>query len=258
MNFNGFKTDINGNSTVIDLKMPPALERIFFAKFYGKSIYTEASYGEPENIWRSLSPLYNNAELVAPIQVHDVKIINASEEAPLPSRSEADGILIDKLCGNLLSSLRFADCTPIVIASSGESPWMLLLHSGFSGTLKNIVRNAMDVVDKRFHNPIRDKIWAWILPSIGVECYSRRRDDPSTLSALKIFEPDTVIERDDCCFFDIKKQIHHQLLDCGVCENNIYVYNVCTCCDKEHFYSYRAGDAKDRNFLLAGLANNCI
>ncbi len=42
-----------------------------------------------------------------------------------------------------MASLRFADCCPVVIASDSPEPWMLLLHSGFVGTVKNIVGRSL-------------------------------------------------------------------------------------------------------------------
>jgi Uncharacterized conserved protein len=80
--------------------------------------------------------------LVAPYQVHGTTIIPSSSSFALPLRPEADGVLIDT-SSNSMASLRFADCCPVVIAAYSPEPWMLLLHSGFIGTAKNIVGRSL-------------------------------------------------------------------------------------------------------------------
>ena len=142
----------------------------------------------------------------------------------------------------------------MVIAGAAERPWMAALHSGFKGTLQNIASAAVRLALAKHPGQRPGEIWAWIGPAIGGECYSRRREDPTTELALENFAPENVSESGEGFNFDIKGQIVRQLIEIGLKYDKIYMYDCCTCCRNDYFYSYRAGDEKKRIFLLAGSA----
>ena len=255
MEFKGFKTGKDESGIIIEMVMPSILEETFFAKLYARGPLGDAAEGDPAAVWSSLGQTYHGRPLVAPHQVHGVRFIEASEEEVLPQRTEADRVFISA-GSRPLASLRFADCTPVVIAGAAGSPWMAILHSGFRGTLQNIAANAVRLALARRPSQRPEEMWAWIGPAIGRECYSRRREDPTTALALKNFSAENISES-GCCFnFDIKGQIVSQLLETGLIYDRIYMYDRCTCCHNDYFYSYRAGDEKKRIFLLAGEAKN--
>ena len=250
--YEGFRLSRTARGAELEFVMPRELEGKFFARLYARGPLNDGALGDPARVWAALSAEYGGRPLAAPHQVHGVNIIEASEREALPSRSEADGIFIDADC-RTLASLRFADCTPVVIAGAGGEPWMMILHSGFKGTLLNISAAALE----RFGGERADgKIWAWIGPRIGACCYSRRADDPVTREALAKFSPECAKEKDGFVFFDIGGEIRRQLSACGVPDDNIFDFGGCTRCENEIFYSYRAGDEEKRNFLLAGRSTN--
>lgn len=255
MRFKGFRTDKNMIGIIIEMVMPSILEGAFFARLYARGAVGDAADGDPAATWRALAGAYEGRPLVAPHQVHGVKIIEAVEAEVLPQRPEADGVLIAAEA-QPLASLRFADCTPVVIAGMAERPWMAVLHSGFKGTVQNIAAAAVNLALKRHPRQRPEEMWAWIGPAIGMECYSRRREDPTTALALKSFAAKNVSEGGDVYNFDIKGQINSQLIETGLVYDRIYTYDCCTCCRHDYFYSYRAGDEKRRMFLLAGSAKN--
>lgn len=255
MCFKGFKTDKGMSGIIIEMEMPSALEGVFFARLYARGAAGDAANGDPEAAWRALAGAYEGRSLVAPRQVHGVKIIEASEEEILPQRTEADGVFIAAEA-RPLASLRFADCTPVVIAGMAERPWMALLHSGFKGTVQNIAAAAVNLALKRHPRQRPEEIWAWIGPAIGRECYSRMKEDPTTALARKSFAAKNISEGKDVYNFDIKGQINSQLIESGLVYDRIFTYDCCTCCRHDYFYSYRAGDEKRRMFLLAGSAKN--
>ena len=292
----GFRLARTPRGVELEFVMPQPLAGKFFARLYARGPLNDEAGGDPARVWSALAPEYGGRPLVAPHQVHGVKIITASESEALPVRSEADGVFTGAGC-RALASLRFADCTPVVIAAAGDRPWMAVLHSGFKGTLLNISAAALE----RFGNEdAKEQIWAWIGPRIGGCCYSRREDDPVTREALAKFSPsgarrgggdkmrdvaqalhkglltalltqncaagggsrgpaaeqDSARREEGLVFFDIGAEIRSQLEACGVPEENIFDFGGCTCCESEIFYSYRAGDKEKRNFLLAGCSTN--
>ena len=231
--YEGFRLSRTARGAELEFVMPRELEGKFFARLYARGPLNDEALGDPARVWAALSAEYGGRPLAAPHQV-------------------ADGIFIDADC-RTLASLRFADCTPVVIAGAGGEPWMMILHSGFKGTLLNISAAALE----RFGGGRADgKIWAWIGPRIGACCYSRRADDPATREALAKFSRECAKEKDGLVFFDIGGEIRRQLSASGVPEENIFDFGGCTRCENEIFYSYRAGDEEKRNFLLAGRSTN--
>lgn len=248
----GFLLGRTERGVELEFVMPRELEGKFFARLYARGPLNDEANGDPARVWAALSAEYGGRPLVAPQQVHGVNIIEASEREALPARREADGVFIGSDC-RALASLRFADCTPVVIAAAGGESWMMILHSGFKGTLLNISVAALE----RFgYGCAGGEVWAWIGPRIGACCYSRRADDPATREALAKFSPECAKEKDGLVFFDIGGEIRRQLLARGVPDDNIFGFGGCTRCENEVFYSYRAGDEEKRNFLLAGRSTN--
>ena len=94
MEFKGFKTGKDESGIIIEMVMPSILEETFFAKLYARGPLGDAAEGDPAAVWSSLGQTYHGRPLVAPHQVHGVRIIEASEEEVLPQRTEADGVFI--------------------------------------------------------------------------------------------------------------------------------------------------------------------
>jgi len=254
MKSGGFRSYLDDGQFMTDLVMPEDLSDIFFASLYCKGNIMDIAEGDPVKIWNNMSYKYNNINLVAPVQVHGSDIIDAEMKYSLPIRPEVDGILITGK-SDCCASLRFADCVPVVIAAVYPDPWMLILHSGFSGTVKDITSVSISNVKSRFGvSDFKGKAWAWIGPCICKQCYCRRKDDPLTVTALKIFNESNFRINEDIVYFDLSGQIREQLIYSGVPDVNINIFSACTSCGHEYLYSYRAGDKKNRIFLLAGNA----
>ncbi len=154
----------------------------------------DSTEGDAEKIWEILSScLITLVGLVAPYQVQGSEGTSSSSFA-LPLRPEADSVLIEA-SSDSMASLRFADCCPVVIASDSPAPWMLLLHSGFVGTVKNIVGRSLAGLYENRPGSKSERITAWIGPCICRDCYSRKMEDPSTQNALTVFSPDNYLKK---------------------------------------------------------------
>lgn len=256
MEYEGFLTTNNNNGYAVDFIMPCSLSGVFTVSLLCKSPINDASGGDPSEVWEKISANYGGAPLVAPHQVHGTEIIEAELEVALPHRPDCDGVLITHK-SKCFGSLRFADCTPVVIAGNWPEPWLLMLHSGFTGTLNNIVGNALNSLKNRYKNEIRQyDMWSWIGPSICRSCYSRSLKDEKTKAALEAFGEENLLLKDTMCYIDIEGQIYKQLSDFGLDAAKIHRYGECTFCNSDKFYSYRAGDALNRMFLLGGVRQN--
>ncbi|MEG1502060.1 MAG: polyphenol oxidase family protein [Synergistaceae bacterium] len=241
----------NENQNCIDFLLPDELKNIFFAKFYLKTKDGNEEFnGE---LLGSQSYNFNKIKIITPKQVHMTNIIYATGKNSFPARPEADGILIDKN-SDTLASLRFADCTPVLIAGTSPAPWMLLLHSGFNGTLENIVFNSIKSSSVTQHLDVSNlnKVWAWIGPSICKKCYSRQENDPKTICAMQRFDKNNFLLNDKLVYFDIRAEISCQLQNIGCSKEQIFINYDCTFCNNEKYFSYRAGDLLNRMSLIAG------
>jgi len=142
------------------------------------------------------------SRMIAPKQVHGTTILETVAENAItvesecaPNDVEADGILFDaREAANLgtEASLRFADCAPVVVAPSREwvelngTPWVLMMHSGYKGTVLNIVKTGLEKARAHYGASALDGAWAWIGPCIGGANYPRDIEE-WTLRGLETF-----------------------------------------------------------------------
>jgi len=174
---------------------------------------------------------------VTPAQVHGTRIVAAAETLRWPQREPADGIFVRP--GDPVAGLRFGDCAPVVVLSISDGPWLLALHSGFKGTLHDIVAAGMEFVRARGVVFDPRHLFAWVGPCIAGSCYTRRMDDPSTVEALRIFAADAITPGEKFARIDLKRQIAFQLANAGVPVGHICLETQCTCCQTGLFYSHR-------------------
>ena len=193
---------------------------------------------------------------VAPSQVHGSEILHVDAENfsryTLPERPKADGVLLTtSLAG---ASLRFADCAPVMLW--GKS-WVMILHSGFKGTVLNISARGVELVRSLYGDEAVKEARAWVGPCIGKEHYCRDLADEWTQKGLQSFHAENFAERDGKIFFDLAGEIHSELLDAGLSDENITLSGIDTYVNEE-CYSYRRGDKTDRMTLYVKLIDNAI
>jgi copper oxidase (laccase) domain-containing protein len=163
-------------------------------RFFLRGAMLDAGRGKAPDSRAALSPLLGEpCRLIAPSQVHGASVLETSAENAISVESamsgsqarnvEADGILFDALeAGKLCveASLRFADCAPVVVAPSrerieldGERPWVLMMHSGYKGTVLNIARAGLEKTRARYGASALEGAWAWVGPCVGASNYPR-------------------------------------------------------------------------------------
>lgn len=246
----GFKLKKENGQAILDFVLPQELDGLFSVSLYGRGPLLDKAEGKPSIIWDGFDEeIKRKRGLVAPIQKHGVTVALAAAANAMPVRPDADGVYIDA-GSDACASLRFADCAPVVIACAGSSPWVLALHSGFVGTVKNIAGTALTEALQRNAGTDAGRIYAWIGPAICAGCYTRKLDDPSTRRAMEVFSPANFVMGEGRVNFDIKGEIKRRLAERGVSPGDIYVSELCTSCSNDIFYSYRCGDESGRNFLL--------
>lgn len=141
-------------------------------------------------------------------QVHDNKYTWVHSKTAVPV-TNTDALLTKEI--GLRLRIGTSDCTPIIIydpvTHSGG-----VIHAGFQGTVREILKASL----KEFN--VKD-VYIGIGPAIGPCCY----DD-----------------------IDIQVENYQQAIESGVSTEHIEVIRICTKCNSDTYYSYRAGD--DVNF----------
>lgn len=222
----------------------------FEARLFLRGPLMDRAEGDSERARSLLSAIVPaKGPLVAPKQVHGSHIIEAEPSAALPTRPAGDGVYLKRT--DIEASLRFADCLPVVIASDMPSPRMIILHSGYKGTVLDIAGKAC----RRYFSEAQrsSRLWAWVGPGIGRDFYFRRLGEEWTTQGIQSFEAANVTISESAAYFDLAGQIRHQLLSEGLRQENVFMIPICTFLRNELCYSYRRGDHGGHLFLLASL-----
>lgn len=224
-------------------------------RFFMKSKEMDGNEGKIDLICNKLKNFdVGEKPIIAPSQVHDTEIIIANKNNSLnyviPNKIDADGIFLSS--NEVEASLRFADCAPVLIYPSDEwvsknFPWALLLHSGFKGTVLNIIKKGIEIILKIAGYESLKNSYAWVGPCIAKENYPRDFDE-WTKKGIKAFHSGNFLELNNKFYFDIKNELKNQLLDSEINEQNIFISDINTF-NNSSCYSYRKGDKKDRMFL---------
>ena len=112
-------------------------DKLFSIRLFLRGSLLDKSGGDPACSRDALEKILPPAGAhIAPRQVHGRTILSAPAGGFLPDRREGDGVFLDER--GVEGSLRFADCFPVVFFSEIPEPWILLLHSGFKGTVRDI------------------------------------------------------------------------------------------------------------------------
>lgn len=148
-----------------------------------------------------------------------------------------------------------ADCPSVYIVDRTKNA-IALVHAGWKGTLGKIPKVAIEMMVKEFGcNP--SDMYAAIGPSICENCYEMGDEvydafalEWGTSDADAILhryplganasEADAVQYPDGKYHLDLWKANLLTLERCGIPRAQIEVTNICTCCNVNEFYSYRA------------------
>ncbi len=193
--------------------------------------------------------------LVAARQVHGDLVYAADAQdkgrGALDGESAIPGV--DALVTNV-SSLPlvafFADCVCVFLLDPVMNV-IGLVHAGWKGTALKIGAKTVRRMERIYNSKPRD-ILAGIAPSIGPCCYEV--DQPVVNLFRKSFPDWGMFIKPKCSgrwnldLWEANKRI---LIDSGVPEDNISVAGLCTSCNNDLFFSYRAESG--RTGRLAGL-----
>lgn len=190
----------------------------------------------------------NSRDVVTAEQVHGDRILYADQSfagrgalAYADAVRETDALFTD--CKGLPLMLFFADCVPVVIVDPVKGV-VGVCHAGWKGTVAKIAQKTVMAMRERCGTKAAD-CRVGIGPSIGGCCYEIGEDVQERFA--RAF-PDRIAEIARPFAgkwkLDLWMANRLQLEEVGVCPEKIEMPEICTNCNSEVFYSYRADRGK--------------
>jgi YfiH family protein len=170
-------------------------------------------------------------------QVHDKNVLEIYEDTT--NKIKDYDALMTQVPNKMLMTC-FADCVPILLFDT-QNKIIASIHSGWKGTVKQIAKNTVEYMQKKYNSNSQDII-AVIGPSIGPCCFQVQEDVKKHF--VDTFGHSVAVENK----VDLWTANKLQLLNCGLKEENIECVDICTCCNNDKFYSYRKGDIEQGRF----------
>jgi polyphenol oxidase len=193
-------------------------------------------------------------------------------EAPSKSQLVGDGLITST--PGLLLAIQTADCLPIILVDS-KNRAAGVFHAGWQGTLKRIVEKGVGEMRRHFGTQPRD-LKAAIGPSVHGCCYQvgkevREKFESQFAYAAKLFreveESDPVRDKYPMLFLtarppghselpkkiflDLVEANRQQLLAAGVPAKSIEASPLCTICNTDLLFSYRAENGQTGRMMGA-------
>lgn len=195
---------------------------------------------------------YEYKKIISPRQTHTNNVVAITLDNIDDELNDCDGV-ITNLKGVALT-IATADCQSIFIYDNKKLV-IANIHSGWKGTLKKILRNAIQIMIDKYQCNTKDLI-VCIGPSILKCCFEVDKD------VVDMFRKEFNNIEDTISLGEVKdgKQKYYidtveinkkELRELGVLEENIITSNICTKCSSDKYHSYRAhGMDSGRNVSL--------
>ena len=174
-------------------------------------------------------------DLIVPNQVHGIRLVTVGDPEVFASVQEdaaagADGVEV--LCCNVAALLCFADCMPVILVSPSGA--FAVVHAGWRGVYGHIAVDALRSLSRKTGcSPADCNIY--LGPFIHPECFEFSQDLGDKFSSE--FGSSCLV---DSRHVDLEKAIRKDLLDAGADSMRILSAGICTVCNSEEYYSYRA------------------
>ena len=188
---------------------------------------------------------FDSAKPVWLHQVHSNTVVvwdGAAQKGDGRVSGEADAVVTDR-CEWLLTIL-VADCQPVMLYDPVRSV-IANVHSGWRGSIADIIGRTVAVMKAHFGcNPA--EIYAGIGPSLGPCCaefVNFRKEIPEALWSYRVSDN----------HFDFWAMSRDQLVRAGLRPEHVETGNICTCCRRDLFFSYRATQQTGRIAAVIGM-----
>jgi YfiH family protein len=171
-------------------------------------------------------------------QIHGSRIRIITEPGQF---KETDGMICQRKRVALV--IKTADCAPVLLYDSKR--WLIAaIHVGWRSLLQNILTRAVRLMIENFASCPADILCA-VGPSIQSWCFEVQHDVADQFPAAMI------VHREGRMYLNLQKMIQRQLLAEGILERNIDICHLCSCCNRDKFYSFRRDGARTGRMMMA-------
>ncbi len=149
---------------------------------------------------------------------------------------------------NICITIQVADCVPVFLYDSKKHV-IAAVHAGWKGTVKQITGKTVNIlIDLYGSKP--GNIFAGIGPSIGPCCYETGENVYNEYINSDIPEKDSIkpSAKTGKYYFDLWEANRSQLISSGIKPGHIETASICTKCNNELFYSFRAAGGSTGRF----------
>jgi YfiH family protein len=205
---------------------------------------------DKENVFKNrgiISNIFDNRSIVSARQIHGTDVI-ICEEKDSDSREDSNQPLVgDALISNrkqILLMIKVADCQPVMVYDPKQRV-VANIHSGWRGSVKNIIGHTIRVMNDKFKCKSNELI-AGIGPSLGPCCaefVNYKEEIPEPYWGYRIQD----------YHFNLWAISKDQLCNEGVKPENIHLSNICTQCHTDQFFSYRGEGTTGRFGAVIGV-----
>ena len=185
---------------------------------------------------------YNIDKYYELTQIHS-NIVNILDDNYI-NKTKGDALITNKKNTPLV--IKTADCIPILIYDK-KNKVVALVHSGWKGTLNNIVIDTLNKMIEIYHSKKED-ISVYLYPSIR-KCHFEVEIDVYNQFKNKIKNIDKYTTKKEIKYYiDLQQIVIDNLKQNDIKE--IYDSKICTYCNHNIYHSYRYNHTNKRNYLL--------
>lgn len=185
-------------------------------------------------------------------QIHgtDAVIIDGSEDRDEVVERKAD-ITASRVSG-VACAVRSADCVSVLLGDR-KSGAVVAVHSGWRGTVANVVSAGVEVMRRLAPSP---SIIAAIGPHIETCCFEVGEDVARDLASASSAGPSVIDRSFAKPHVNLRRVIRAQLVSAGVEDGCIDDVPGCTVCNVERYFSFRRDADKSGRMLAAIVARS--
>jgi YfiH family protein len=189
---------------------------------------------------------FNIRDIVLPGQVHGSKcsIVKACDRGKGVGRASdikgVDALITSER--DVAICILTADCVPVFLFDE-DAGVIAICHAGWRGIIYEIIPKTILKMAESFS--VRPEgIKAAIGPSIGPCCFEVKDDVKNKFQESFGSDSGIINGKGAKWNIDLWKAACLQLENAGIKQENIIKSNLCTCCNKDYFYSYRRDGSK--------------
>jgi len=195
-----------------------------------ESLNLSTSVGDdPERVAENRRRLLESARLASPARVRQVHGAGVLEASGPGVAGEADALVTG--ASGLPVACLVADCAPVAIADAGRG-LVGIAHAGWRGAAGGVVPALLEALLRR--GARTERLDAAVLPSIGVCCFEVGEDVATRFPEAHLVRAGGAKPR-----LDLRGALHAQLIGAGVSPERIQVWDLCTHCRSDLFFSHR-------------------